>query len=327
MNGMSDSAMLFFTLVASSGLKAALLLWLGDRKRKEYVGIVSELYVYPLKSGRELKNLKRVVLTKYGFVSRGLSDRHWLVTKSGDMVTMKSNSRLTLITPMQLDDHTLRLDAPKMEPLILKLNPNMKPKRIVKVIVKNTPILALDCGEKASLWVCKVLREDGLRLNYSASSLPKRQSCKVKKDWQTLVQPNDEVAFQDFVQCMIMCESSLEYLNKRLDKPMTIIPFRPNIVISGTIPFDEDNWKEVFIGSRARVRFVDKCTRCAITTMDPQTGIKDKDEQPLKELRSFRCMPPYGPKPCMGIYTAVDLEGEIKVGDPVYAVRKLKHQP
>ena len=36
----------------------------------------------------------------------------------------------------------------------------------------------------------------------------------------------------------------------------------------------------------------------------------------------FRCMEPYGPKPCMGIHMTVVREGEIKVGDPVYAVRK-----
>lgn len=37
----------------------------------------------------------------------------------------------------------------------------------------------------------------------------------------------------------------------------------------------------------------------------------------------FRCMEPYGPyKPVMGVHTAVETEGEIKVGDPVYVIRK-----
>jgi hypothetical protein len=33
-------------------------------------------------------------------------------------------------------------------------------------------------------------------------------------------------------------------------------------------------------------------------------------------------MDPYGPKPCMGIHTVVETEGDINVGDPVYVVRK-----
>ena len=37
----------------------------------------------------------------------------------------------------------------------------------------------------------------------------------------------------------------------------------------------------------------------------------------------FRCMEPYGhTKPVMGVYMAVENEGSVKVGDPVYVVRK-----
>ena len=36
----------------------------------------------------------------------------------------------------------------------------------------------------------------------------------------------------------------------------------------------------------------------------------------------FRCMDPYGSKPIMGVHMAIDQEGKVKVGDPVYVVRK-----
>ena len=48
-----------------------------------------------------------------------------------------------------------------------------------------------------------------------------------------------QVAFQDFVPCMVMCDSSMDALNERLDKPITCINFRPNLMIEGTKPFDE----------------------------------------------------------------------------------------
>lgn len=250
-----------------------------------------------------------------------LLSRHWLVTKNGDMWTMKQNARLTLIRTSR-EANALRLDSSGMEPLRLPLDPVLEPEKIVTVTVKMTPLPALDLGDKAAAWVCKVLQQDGLRLNYSAPSLAKRLACRVHKDWKTQIGPDDEIAFQDFCHCMIMCESSMEVLNKRLAKPLNCIPFRPNVMIEGTRPFDEDNWREVYFGDTTKVRYVDKCTRCLITTIDPDTGAKDQDDQPLKELKKFRCMDPYGPKPCLGIYTVLVQEGKIKVGDPVYVVRQ-----
>ena len=38
---------------------------------------------------------------------------------------------------------------------------------------------------------------------------------------------------------MIMCDSSMEMLNSRLDKPVSHLNFRPNLMFEGTKPFDE----------------------------------------------------------------------------------------
>lgn len=317
-----EQTTVFLALATSATLKYAALRWVGGQNRKECVGKVSKVFVYPLKSGRELPGrLENVSLRKHGIYTNGVGDRHWLVTRNGDMWTMKQNARLTLIRTC-IEDNALILDSDGMDSLRLPLDQVIEPERLVTVTVKLTPLPALDCGDRAAAWVCKVLQEEGLRLNYSAPTLAKRLSCKVHKDWPTQIRPFDEIAFQDFCHCMIMCESSMEVLNTRLPKPLTCLPFRPNVMVEGTKPFDEDNWREVYFGDTTKVRYVDKCTRCLITSIDPETGIKDKDDQPLKELKKFRCMEPYGPKPCMGIHTVVETEGEIKVGDPVYVIRK-----
>ncbi|XP_045160089.1 mitochondrial amidoxime-reducing component 1-like [Mercenaria mercenaria] len=317
-----ERSSVFLALAAGATLKYAALRWVGGHRRKEFVGKVSKVFVYPLKSGRELPGcLKKVSLKKHGIYTDGVGDRHWLVTKNGDMWTMKQNARLTLIRT-SIEDNAVKLDSDGMESLRLPLDPVIDPDSLVTVTVKLTPLPALDCGDKAAAWVCKVLQQDGLRLNYSAPSLAKRLSCKVHKDWPTQIRSFDEIAFQDFCHCMIMCESSMEDLNKRLEKPLNCIPFRPNVMVEGTKPFDEDSWREVYFGETTKVKYVDKCTRCLITTIDPETGLKDKEDQPLKELKKFRCMDPYGPKPCMGIHTCVETEGDIQVGDPVYVIRK-----
>ncbi|KAH3711722.1 mitochondrial amidoxime-reducing component 1-like [Dreissena polymorpha] len=319
---MLDENRTVWMLLTGSIVKHAVLTFLASRKRKQLVGHVSRLHVFPLKSARELPdNITEVRLTDHGIVYNGVADRHWLVTKNGDMMTMKQSARLTLISPSIHGNH-LHLDATGMATLILPLDPKVALDQTATVTVKNTPLPALDMGAEAAGWVCSVLQQEGLRLNFSAPSLDKRLSSKVHKDWGTLIAETDEIAFQDFGHCMIMCESSLADLNGRLPTPMSVIPFRPNVMIDGTHPYDEDNWREIYFGEQTSVRYVDQCTRCLITQIDHVTGEKFPDEQPLKELKTYRLMDPYGPKPVMGIHTVTKTPGYIRVGDPVYVVKK-----
>ncbi|XP_045160180.2 mitochondrial amidoxime-reducing component 1-like [Mercenaria mercenaria] len=302
--------------------KASALTWIASARQKQYVGKISRINVFPLKSARELQNVTHVKLTKHGLMIQGLSDRHWVVTKNGQRQNLGFIPQLTLIRT-SIEGDNLRLDAPNVEPLLLPITPEINEENIVTVFVKELPQSAIDCGDKAAAWLSKVLGKDNLRLHHSAPTVEKRLSHKVSKDWPTLIQQHDEVAFQDFVTCMIMSESSMDTLNKRLEKPVSPLQFRPNLMIEGSQPFDEESWQNVYIGDKAATRFVDKCTRCQIVTINPDTGSRDKENQPLTEMKKFRCMEPYGSfKPVMGIHTAVEAEGEIKIGDPVYVIRK-----
>lgn len=58
-----------------------------------------------------------------------------------------------------------------------------------------------------------------------------------------------------------MTESSLGELNNRLKRPVTSLQFRPNIVVSGTEPFVEDNWEWIKIGNDVIIRNVKPCPR------------------------------------------------------------------
>ena len=48
-----------------------------------------------------------------------------------------------------------------------------------------------------------------------------------------------KVAFQGFSSYLLATETSLKDLNGRLEKPVTMNNFRPNIVVANEIPFDE----------------------------------------------------------------------------------------
>jgi uncharacterized protein YcbX len=62
--------------------------------------------------------------------------------------------------------------------------------------------------------------------------------------------------------------------------------FRPNIVVRGSAPFDEDSWRSLRIGEVV-FHASAACLRCVITTTDQRTGKRDGVE-PLRTLGIYR---------------------------------------
>ncbi|PYT01079.1 MAG: MOSC domain-containing protein [Acidobacteria bacterium] len=95
----------------------------------------------------------------------------------------------------------------------------------------------------------------------------------------------DTVSFADGYPFLIIGEGSLNDLNSRLEVPVPMNRFRPNFVVSGSEPFEEDTWKRIRIGS-TEFHIVKPCARCVITTVDQSLG--EKGKEPLKTLSSYR---------------------------------------
>ena len=93
--------------------------------------------------------------------------------------------------------------------------------------------------------------------------------------------------------------------------------FRPNFLLDGCSPYEEDTWLggAVQIGPDLRVRLVAPDPRCAITTLDPDTGERDFDIPRL--LLSYR---PSARSPYFGVYGVVETTGMVSVGDAVEPV-------
>jgi len=69
--------------------------------------------------------------------------------------------------------------------------------------------------------------------------------------------PGDEVSFADGFPILLITEASLNDLNTRLEHPVSMRRFRPNLVVDGDTPYAEDNWQRIRIGDsyrRGRVR-------------------------------------------------------------------------
>ncbi len=125
------------------------------------------------------------------------------------------------------------------------------------------------------------------------------------------------VGFADGFPFLITSTSSLDELNGRLDTPVEMRRFRPNIVIEGTQPWDEDGWQALTIAEQV-FSIVKPCSRCVVTTVDPESGIKDPAVQPLRTLSRYRRTPD---GVIFGQNAIHESTGRIRVGDPVTVKR------
>ena len=61
--------------------------------------------------------------------------------------------------------------------------------------------------------------------------------------------------------------------------------FRPNLVVDGGEPYEEDRHRDVRVGA-VRFRMPTRCARCQVTTVDPSTATVGKE--PLRTLAKYR---------------------------------------
>lgn len=97
------------------------------------------------------------------------------------------------------------------------------------------------------------------------------------------------VSFADGFPLLVVNEASLAQVESWCGRSISMRRFRPNIVIQGAEPFAEDGWRRLRIGQVA-FELVKPCSRCVMTTIDPDTGLRDEDGNPLKVLTLHRKM-------------------------------------
>lgn len=246
---------------------------------------VSSLHLYPVKS------LGGVDVARAQVVERGFAhDRRWMVVDpDGRLITQRSHPKLALIQA--------RLDEPKGEPRRLRLEPPGVPPLVLPAALDEGPqmhadethadetqvevwasrCVALDAGDEASGWFSEYLGES-CRLVY----MPETTHRPVD---QNHGEPDDLVSFADGFPFLLIEQASLEDLNSRLDEPVPMNRFRPNIVVSGAEPFAADHWRRIRIGE-VEFRVAKPCARCVMTTIDQATGRKTRE--PLRTLASYR---------------------------------------
>lgn len=236
---------------------------------------VSYLYIYPIKSTKGI-SLPHANVDKLGLAF----DRRFVISdNAGQFITARTEPTLCLVNST-LTEQGLILSAPNMSTLTLSYDDFTNQYKNVTVWGDN--IAGQLCSTKANLWFTNYLKRPCQLLYFGEASSRKKQSN---------TDNARNLAFTDSYPLLLISQASLDDLNQRLlannQRTVSMTQFRPNIVIDNCLPFAEDGWQTVRIGE-IEFRVSKPCERCIFTTVNPENGIKDPQQQPLNTLKKYR---------------------------------------
>jgi len=236
---------------------------------------ISGLFVYPVKSLPGVR-LQQAVVAKTGFQH----DRRWMLVDENNLfISQREAPQMTqLLVAIETDGLKI---THKINGASLVL-PFGTPAadgahRATSVTIWDDICGAEFVSKEADEWFSKML---GLncRLVYMPDD--------TKRIVDQRYAPGDYItSFSDGYPLLIIGQASLDDLNTRLDIPLPMDRFRPNIVFTGGKPFEEDLMENVQIAG-INFRGVKLCARCTITTINQEDASRGKE--PLKTLASYR---------------------------------------
>jgi MOSC domain-containing protein len=255
---------------------------------------VSGLFIYPVKSCRGIA-LDRAEVAATGFAH----DREWLVVdRHGVFMTQRDWPGLARVEVSVVPDG-IELAADGMARLAVAApGPGASPQRVV---IWRDECEAAPAGRDAAQWFSELL---GTRCR-----LVRMPPSTLRQVDQHFATAGDQVGFADGFPFLLLSEASLAELNRRLEEPLPMDRFRPNIVVAGCAPHAEDGWSRIVIGGLG-FRVVKPCARCVITTTDQATGARGRE--PLRTLATYRL---FDGKVLFGQNLVHEGRGTIQVGD------------
>jgi len=232
---------------------------------------VTRLYLHPVKS------LGGVAVTQFTIDRFGPHpDRRWLVVdKEGRFLTQRQHAAMALVRT-SLDGESITLSAPDCDPVSFS-SADFEGGEPLQVRVWRDGCDAVTGPRQLDDWLSAYLGVP-CRLVY----MPETSRRNVDPNYAN---EGETVSFADGFPLLLTSEQSLADLNARLTFSIGMERFRPNLVVDGSTPFAEDEWKRIRVGS---VDFIvaKPCSRCVIPTIDPATGRKQPEV--FKTLKAFR---------------------------------------
>uniref|UniRef100_A0A1Y1KEH2 MOSC domain-containing protein n=1 Tax=Photinus pyralis TaxID=7054 RepID=A0A1Y1KEH2_PHOPY len=299
----------------------------------EPVGTVTEMFMYPLKSGRRVP-IDKANCTEYGFQFTDPSLPHFrdrcLVIYQDTTKEMKSarhHPKILLLEAGIVDRDNFSLSAADMGSVIFKV-PDLTAEKNHVILIMHTEELVstLDCGDEVAEWISNYVlgKPTGLRLGFHDGTHGRDIEKYYPKETARNPHLNNSAGglYSDLATFHLFTKSSLEDVQAKIPNAnITMNNFRPNIVVGGDIaPYAEDSWDWIKIGD-VIIRNVMTVARCRLTTLNPENAEPLKNYEPITSMKKFR--PSQGfevgqATPTFGIYACLRRPGQIKLGDTVY---------
>lgn len=237
------------------------------------------LHLYPVKAMHRLSPAGARV-EPWGLAG----DRRWMLTGAdGHCLTQRERPALARYRAEPQPDGRLAITGPDGGRLKVAAPSARAGDPVVEVRVFRSTFKAAEADAGAQAWIAE--RLPGARLVHLDDPL----SRPVDPDH---ARPGDTVSMADGYPLLVTTTASLDELNARItaehpgdDRLGTPVPmerFRPNLVVSGTAPWEEDDWHRLRVGEVV-FRVVKRCGRCVVTTTDQETGERH-GPQPLYTL-------------------------------------------
>lgn len=233
---------------------------------------LTDIYIYPIKSFGGIGVDESLVLKP------GLEhDRRWmLVDASGNFLTQRTFPKMaTLSVEWNNGEFQIKDKLNPTDKISLPFIPQRKLSK--KVRIWDDEVIAYLVDPAVSKWI-----QQKLQIPCELVHMPESVTRPIEEKYAI---SDESVSFADAMPFLLISQASLDELNNKLKHQVAMDRFRPNLVVSGTDPFEEDQWDIIKVGS-VRFKIVKPCARCIMTTVEQGTGKIGKE--PLLTLSRFR---------------------------------------
>ncbi len=227
---------------------------------------ISEIYIYPIKGAQGFR------VNNWELTQNGLKwDREFIVYDKNDKsITLKSNLRLGLIRP-EISFNFLKLVNTENDDFLYV---NMNRFEASKETINDWISIVLK--EE-----CKLVRCEGKNFSNTSQYLFMNKNSLYDLNYRILLNNSFFYYLPQYLKD-IFIKNYIHY-----GYGITTERFRPNIVIDGLNPYDEDNIQSISINDIEFIKEED-CSRCYTTTVDYKRQQVDTTLEPMKTLLKYR---------------------------------------
>ncbi|OMQ11058.1 MOSC domain-containing protein [[Flexibacter] sp. ATCC 35103] len=230
---------------------------------------VKEIYIYPIKSLAGI-SCEKALAEEMGFEN----DRRWmLIDGENKMITQREHRIMSQFYPQISNGKiSITFENQKHE---FSIDEHLEDS--LKVDVWDDISEVVEVNQATSKWFSESLGFECKLVKIIRIGDRKHESSKSKQIFN--------VSLADGYPYLLVGTESLDFLNEKLEDKITVLRFRPNIVISSQTPHEEDDFTTFKIGE-VQFKNIKPCGRCIMVNNDPQNGKLKKE--PLKTLSKYR---------------------------------------